>query len=210
MDIQQELENKEETLTEELVLEETNGDISEKPAKTNIRSILSEVLLYCIIFVLCVFIIPKYVIQKTIVDGDSMEPTLQNGNQLMVDKVSYKLIDPERFDVVVFYPYGKDVNEYYVKRIIGLPGETLQIKEPDIYINGERLEEHFGKDLITYAGIAEKPITLGEDEFFLLGDNREISLDSRYEEVGPVHQDMIAGRALIRVWPLSEFGTLPK
>lgn len=181
-----------------------------KPEKSKAGAFLREMLLYGIIFIVCVIVIPRYVIQKTIVDGDSMETTLQNGNQLMVDKISYKFKDPERFDVIVFYPYGKAVDEYYVKRIIGLPGETIQIMQPDIFINGEKLEENYGKDPITYAGIAEEPIVLGDDEYFLMGDNREISLDSRYEEVGPVHQDMIEGRALFRVWPLSEFGTLPK
>lgn len=202
MEIQQEVE-KEEKLG-------TDTTEQGKPEKSKAGAFLREMLLYGIIFIVCVIVIPRYVIQKTIVDGDSMETTLQNGNQLMVDKISYKFKDPERFDVIVFYPYGKAVDEYYVKRIIGLPGETIQIMQPDIFINGEKLEENYGKDPITYAGIAEEPIVLGDDEYFLMGDNREISLDSRYEEVGPVHQDMIEGRALFRVWPLSEFGTLPK
>ena len=151
-------------------------------------------------------VLPRYVIQKTIVDGDSMESTLHDKDRLLLDKVTYHLKNPDRFDIIVFYPYGKDVDEYYVKRVIGLPGETIQIIGENIYINGTRLEEHYGKDPITDGGIAEEPITLGDDEFFLLGDNREISLDSRFEDVGPVHRDMIAGRAILRIWPLNKFG----
>ena len=76
----------------------------------------------------------------------------------------------------------------------------------DLYINGEKLEENYGKDPIRNPGIAEEPITLEEDEFFLLGDNREISWDSRYEDIGLVHRDLIAGRTILRIRPLSKFG----
>lgn len=174
--------------------------------KPQILSSLKEIIIYMIIFVMCVFILPKYVVQKTIVDGDSMETTLHDKDRLLLDKLSYQFKNPDRFDIIVFYPYGKEVDEYYVKRVIALPGETVQIIEEDIFINGNKLVEHYGKDPITYAGIAQDSITLDEDEFFLLGDNREISLDSRYEDVGLVHRDMIAGRAILRILPLDKFG----
>lgn len=180
-----------------------NHSSSKKP---QLLSSLKEIIIYAIIFILCVFILPKYVVQKTIVDGDSMETTLHDMDRLLLDKISYQFKDPERFDIIVFYPYGKDVDEYYVKRVIGLPGETVQIIGEDIFIDGNKLEENYGKDPITYAGIAEDQITLGDDEFFLLGDNREISLDSRYEEVGLVHRDLIAGHAIVRIWPFDKFG----
>lgn len=169
-------------------------------------SIIKEILVYVLIFFIGLYVIPNYVLQRTVVDGDSMQNTLHDKESLLIDKISYEIGDPKRFDIVVFYPYGKDVDEYYVKRVIGLPGETVQIIGSDIYINGEILEENYGKDPIHYAGIAKDPITLADDEYFLLGDNREISYDSRYEEVGPVHRDYIEGKAFIRVWPLSKFG----
>lgn len=175
--------------------------------KSFFRSIMAEILFYIALALICLFIIPRYVIQRTIVSGASMENTLQTGDNLLVEKLSYRFQDPERFDVVIFYPYGKKVDEYYVKRVIGLPGETIQIKGTHIYINGEQLEEDYGKNAITFSGIAEDAIQLGEDEFFLMGDNRKVSLDSRYEEVGLVHKDLIAGRAVLRIWPLSAFGT---
>lgn len=186
--------------------EEQSEIIHSEPEHYKASSIVKELLLYAMIFLLCVFVLPRYVVQKTIVDGDSMENTLYNADRLLIDKLSYHFSNPDRFDIVVFYPYGKDVDEYYVKRVIGLPGETVQIIDQDIYINGKILKENYGKEPITFAGIAEDPITLGEDEFFLLGDNREISLDSRYQEVGPVHRNMIAGHAILRIWPMDEFG----
>lgn len=173
-------------------------------------SILKEILFYAILFLVCLVVIPQYVMQKTIVDGESMEPTLQNGNHLLIDKMTYHFAKPKRFDIIVFYPYEKEKHEYFVKRVIALPGETIQIKGNRIFINGKRIYEQYGKDPMTYAGIAKQPILLGKDEYFVLGDNREISLDSRYEEVGLVHKKSIAGRAIFRMWPISKMGFLPK
>ncbi|WP_154517642.1 signal peptidase I [Velocimicrobium porci] len=184
-----------------------NQQESKEQKKKKIVSVLRELLIYAIIVVVCIFIIPRYVIQRTIVSGSSMENTLFSDDNLLVEKVSYHFVDPKRFDVVVFYPYGRAAGEYYVKRVIGLPGETIQIKGNDIYINGKKIEEHYGKDPITYQGIASEPLKLGDDEFFLMGDNRKVSFDSRYEEVGPVHRDLLEGKAIIRIWPLKDFGT---
>ena len=177
------------------------------PAAKRIRNNIIELCVYVAIIVICVAFVPKYVLQRTIVDGRSMMNTLNDGENLLVEKVSYRFSDPGRFDVIVFYPHGRDSADYYIKRIIGLPGETVQIKGKDIYIDGEKLEENFGKDPITEPGMAEDPIKLGEDEFFVLGDNRTVSEDSRYEEVGPVKRENIEGRDILRIYPLSEFGT---
>lgn len=178
----------------------------EESKKLDIKSIIREICIYALLFVVCVFVIPRYVVQRTIVDGPSMENTLIDKDQLIVDKLSYHIKDPKRFDIIIFYPYGKDVDDYYVKRVIGMPGETIQIKGSDIYINDELLRESYGKDPITNTGIAENPIELKSDEYFVLGDNREVSLDSRYEEVGAVHRDLISGKVLLRIWPFSNFG----
>ncbi|MBQ2320394.1 MAG: signal peptidase I [Lachnospiraceae bacterium] len=156
--------------------------------------------------VLCITFVPRYVLQRTIVSGSSMESTLHNKENLLVEKVSYRFKDPDRFDVIVFYPYGRESDDYYIKRVIGLPGETVQIKGDTIYINGEEIKENYGKDPMVYAGIAEEPLKLADDEFFVLGDNREVSEDSRYEEVGPVKRENIEGKAILRIYPFSEFG----
>ena len=181
---------------------------TEESKKKRRNAILREIAIYIIVLFLCVRIVPQYVIQHTIVDGPSMENNLEDRDHLMVEKISYHFDQLKRFDIIAFFPYGKDVDEYYIKRIIGLPNETIQIKGSDIYVNGKVLEENFGKDPITYAGIAAEPITLGEDEYFVLGDNRSVSLDSRSEEVGIVHKDQIGGKAILRIWPLNKFGTL--
>lgn len=167
-----------------------------------------ELFIDVIIILMCVIVIPRFVIQRTIVSGSSMEDTLQDKDNLLVEKVSYLVGKPDRFDIVVFYPYGKEEGEYYVKRVIGLPGETIQIIGDTIYVNDVALEEHYGKEPITYQGIAAEPLTLGDDEYFLMGDNREVSFDSRYEEVGPVKEDRIVGKALLRIWPFQSFGTV--
>jgi signal peptidase I len=176
--------------------------------KRSVKSVLLEVLMYIVLFYVCIAVVPNYVIQRTVVDGPSMENTLVNGENLLVEKLSFRLDALKRFDIIVFYPYGHDVEEYFVKRIIGLPGETVQIIGSEIYINGEVLEEDYGKDPITYSGIAEEPITLGNEEYFVLGDNREISFDSRYEEIGIIYKDNIGGRAILRIWPFNKFGLI--
>ncbi len=187
--------------------------------KKKIKGYVLEGLLYVALFLVCVFIIPNYVVQRAKVSGPSMMNTLQDEDNVLVSKISYELHEPERFDIVVFYPYkGREEykndkekqKEHFVKRVIGLPGEKIQIIGSDIYINGEKLDEHYGKDPITEGGIAKEPITLGKDENFLLGDNREVSFDSRYEEIGPIHKDAIDGKAVLRIWPLKTFGKIDK
>lgn len=179
----------------------------ENRKKVSAKRIVIEICIYVAMLFVCVYIVPRYVIQRTVVSGSSMLNTLHDDESILVEKVSYRFTDPDRFDIIVFYPYGRDDPEdYYVKRIIGLPGETIQIIEDKIYINGEVLEENYGKDPITDEGVASEAITLADDEFFVLGDNREISEDSRI--FGPVKRENIAGHAVFRIYPFSKFGPL--
>lgn len=162
--------------------------------------------------VLCLtWLVIAFVGQRTEVDGSSMEPMLSDGDNLIVDKISYRFRDPERFDIIVF-PFNKHEEEtYYIKRIIGLPGETIQIDDQgNIYIDGELLSESYGREIIRSdtVGIARNPITLGEDEYFVMGDNRNNSMDSRTEIVGNIRRGDIIGRAWLRIWPLSKMGFL--
>lgn len=147
----------------------------------------------------------------SVVDGDSMQPTLYNGEYLWVDKLTYHLSEPERFDVVIFPIQYQGRDNHFVKRIIGLPGETIYIDENGvIYINGEILPDTYGKEVITEYNRqrAAEPLTLGEDEYFVLGDNRNHSSDSRYETVGNITRDRIMGRVVARLWPLDKIGTI--
>lgn len=169
---------------------------------------IGKTLIYFVVIGVVTVLIVRFVGQRTIVEGSSMEPTLSNGDNLIVDKLSYHFHKPERFDVIVF-PDAEEKNKLYVKRIIGLPGETVQIDENGyIYIDGEHLEEAFGLEVIRDAGRAKEGITLGKDEYFVMGDNRNDSLDSRAEKVGNVHRDTITGRALFRIYPFSGLGSI--
>lgn len=168
---------------------------------------LAGMLVYIVIVLAVTFLFITFVGQRTHVSGESMENTLDDGDQLIVDKITYRFKDPERFDIIVF-PFHYKENTYYIKRIIGLPGETVQIVDGTIYINGEVLQESYGREVIQDPGIAAEPITLGEDEYFVLGDNRNQSSDSRDPSVGLIHRDEIVGRAWLRIWPLDSFGIL--
>lgn len=170
---------------------------------------LIEVILYIIFVCFVVWFMINYVGQRTEVSGDSMYDTLEDGDNLWIDKLSYRFKNPERFDIVVF-PY-KDQSVYYIKRIIGLPGETVKIEEDGtILINQKPLEEDYGYEVILpeMIGLAKNEIQLGEDEYFVLGDNRNASCDSRFEDVGTIKGKTFEGRAVVRIWPFSKFGLL--
>lgn len=173
---------------------------------STLRDIL-DMILYFGTVVLFVLLIYNFVGQQVEVKGSSMETTLNDGNRLVLEKISYRFHEPERFDIIVFRPYDEIKNEYYIKRIIGLPGETIQILGNKIYIDGEVLEEDYGNEPMKDSGMAEEPIVLGEDEYFVLGDNRNHSTDSRYE-VGNVRKDAIIGRTFIRIWPFQKMELL--
>ena len=171
-------------------------------------------LLNTAIYLLCVlgavWLVITFVGQRTEVEGASMENTLHNGDNLIVDKLSYRFHDPERFDIIVF-PFQFQDNTYYIKRIIGMPGETVQIMDDgSIYINGEKLEENYGMEVIKpeTIGRAAEPIELVDDEYFVMGDNRNNSSDSRTDMVGNITRENIIGKAWLRIWPVSDFGVL--
>ena len=178
----------------------------ERMAKNMVKEVLSMALYIAV--VLCItFLVVRYVGQRTQVDGHSMENTLFDGDNLIVDKISYRFTDPKRFDIIVF-PYHYKEDTYYIKRIIGLPGETVQIRDGEIYIDGAILEEDYGKETMLTSGRAADQIQLGEDEYFVLGDNRNHSEDSRFDDVGNIERSEIIGRAFIRIWPFERFGLL--
>ena len=175
------------------------------------KSILKEILstsVYLLVVLLITYLIVQYVGQRTEVVGSSMENTLSDGDNLIVDKITYRFRQPERYDIIVF-PYQYQEDTYYIKRIIGMPGETVRIDSDGvIYINGEELTEFYGREVIEDPGNARNEIILGKDEYFVMGDNRNNSTDSRDSGVGNVRKKDILGRAWLRIWPLHEFELL--
>lgn len=174
-------------------------------------SILRELggwILYILIIIGLTYLIITFVGQRTRVSGSSMETTLHNGDNLIVDKLSYRFRDPKRYDIIVF-PYKYEENTYYIKRIIGMPGETLQIKDGYVYIDGEQLtSDIYGNELIEDPQTAEDPVTLGEDEYFVMGDNRNHSMDSRDPSVGALKKSDLMGRAWVRIYPFNNVGVI--
>lgn len=215
------------------VVSETAEEVAEEDKKKRSKlSIGIEIGIYVLLIFICIYVVPRYVCQRTSVSGESMEDTLHDRESLLIDKISYRLHDPERYDIIVFYPKGKEVDdsEYYIKRIYGLPGETIQIEKNTIKVNGQVIEDKYAKNAMDEEGLAAKGYTLKEDEYFVLGDNRAVSLDSRkippedmekysdkyneeeLEEMaeddapGPVKRSFIEGKAWLRIWPLNKFG----
>ena len=173
--------------------------------QTEIRAVF-EIILYFALVACITFLIIHFAGQRTVVNGVSMQPTLSDGDNLIVDKLSYRFHDPDRFDIIVF---PQEDGRYFIKRIIGLPGENVRIDEDGfIYINGEKLQESYGKEVMRDPGLAKDGIQLGADEYFVLGDNRNDSMDSRMAEVGPIVGERIIGRAWLRIYPFDQIGFL--
>ncbi len=175
------------------------------------KNLLKEVLstsLYILTVLIITYLIIRYVGQRTEVIGSSMETTLTSGDNLIVEKITYRFEEPKRFDIVVF-PFQYAKKTYYIKRVIGLPGETVYIDDDGtIYINDEVLKENYGREVILNPGLASQPITLADNEYFVMGDNRNDSSDSRDPSVGNIKRKDIIGRAWVRIWPFSKFGKI--
>ena len=162
----------------------------------------------CIVaaFLLSMFI-NSNIAHQTTIEGGSMEPALKNNDSVIIQKLSYYWEDPGRYDIIVFPITDRDKDGkriYYIKRIIGLPGEIVQIIDGSVYINGKKLDDDvYSDEKIEDPGIAESPVQLAEDEYFVLGDNRNMSTDSRYTYVGMVKREDIEGEACCCIWPFS-------
>ena len=158
--------------------------------------------------VLVAFVLVYSVGMKTSMLGVSMEPALYNGQEVLVNRFIYKVIGPRANDVVVFLPNGNEKSHYYVKRVVGVPGDTVQIKEGKVYINGAAFEEKVDVAAMEDAGLAGDSITLGDDEYFVLGDNRNNSEDSRYANIGNVKREYLIGKAWFVVTTGDRFGLI--
>ena len=163
-------------------------------------------LLQIIIVCFMAFVFVWYFGQRVSNIGDSMSPIIKNGDIVLVNRILYDASTPKRGDVIVFKPNGNEMLHSYIKRIIALPGETVKIEEGKIFVNGKELEEEYETSAIVDAGLASEEITLAGDEFFVLGDNRESSTDSRMPEIGNVKRSEIEGKAWFIITPGKRFG----
>lgn len=157
-----------------------------------------EIVVVCLLAVLLVLSFG----QRVSIAGDAMSPALKNGDVLLINRLVYNSRKPERGEIIAFKPGGNENAHYTIKRVVGLPKETVQIKDGQVYIDGEVLVKNIYCYEITTPGVAEKPIELGENEYFVLGDNHESSDDSRMADVGNVQREDIYGK----VWFVANFG----
>ena len=186
--------------------------------KLIVKKILYAVKNTLIAFLLALFVVTCIII-NAVIPSESMEKTIMTGDRLIGNRLAYginlqigdkqickKLRDPKRFDIVIFR-YPDDESELYIKRIIGLPGETVEIKDGDVYIDGSKkpLDDSFTAEKIEGSF---GPYKVPEDSYFVMGDNRNNSSDSRTDIVGNIKREDIIGKAWLRIWPLSDFGVL--
>ena len=162
--------------------------------KKGLISNILECVLIALIMAFVAFVVVRFFGIKTVVVGNSMEPVLKNNQEVFLDRMIYVVSGPKRGDVIAFLPKGNDKTHYYVKRVLGLPGETVQIKNGKIYIDGAILSEEYGIATIKEAGIAANEFVLGPEEYFVLGDNRNSSEDSRSGNIGAVKKEDIYGK----------------
>ncbi len=170
------------------------------------RKIFREIAL-TLVMAIVIFLLLQATVQSFIIVGTSMQPNFQDGERILINKVVYRFDQPERGDVIIFHP-GGDQEADYIKRIIGLPGESVEIKDGVVYIH----EEDGNVFTLAEPYIAEaarrdfEGDTIPEDEYFVLGDNRNNSNDSRSPSVGTVPQEDIIGKAWLLIWPPGEWG----
>lgn len=189
-----------------------NYDFEKAERNKKVSRLLKEILRWLLEIagvVLLAYILVVYTVEQTDVIGNSMESTLYDGDKIIINKLAFRKDIPKRYDLIVFRQGGEEHMYYDIKRVIALPGETIQIKDGEIYLLSPEtnemtiLLEPYIVEPMQLSGFAEEPITLDEDEFFVLGDNRNNSEDSRFSTVGNVVMDDIVGMAWIRLSPFS-------
>ncbi|MCR5279733.1 MAG: signal peptidase I [Lachnospiraceae bacterium] len=177
-------------------------DFRRKRKKTNHAKVIKELSTWAFWIFLPIFaaIAIMYAFGfRTNVIGNAMEPGLFANQQIMINRLIYQISEPKRGDVIAFLPNGNENSHYYVKRVIGMPGEKVRISDGYIYINDERLSEKGTYDKIADPGIAETDVELGKDEYFVLGDNRNFSEDSRSGNIGAIKSSFIIGKVWFKL-----------
>ena len=180
------------------------AEVSSK--KKNGNKEIKEWLISLAIVLLVAFLLRYFAIGTLVVKGISMEPTFYHGNVIAVNKLTYKVSEPKRGDVIIC-SYSDVEDELIIKRVIALPGETIDFMpndsgKYDVLINGDVIEENYTKEGTGFYGDMEYPYTVPEDCYFVMGDNRDNSTDSRWESIGSIKKEQIVGKKLIKIWPI--------
>ncbi len=160
-----------------------------------------DILFTTVVAIIIAFGVRTFIGSPAVASGASMLPTIENGERVYINKLSYLFKEPQKDDIIVFN-FSK--NEKYIKRIIGLSGDRIDTRGNHIYVNGEKLEDDF-QNKFSYFGDRKYPFIVEEGSFFVLGDNRDVSKDSRYISVGNVSKDQIIGRVDFKFYPLNKF-----
>ncbi|MEE1216964.1 MAG: signal peptidase I [Agathobacter sp.] len=172
-----------------------------------VREVLSWIVEIVVVIGLAYVLVSFFGIRTNVV-GQAMEQTLENDDDILVNKFAYIISKPKQGDVIVFLPNGNKKSHYYVRRVVAVPGDTVQIKDGALYVNDELYKESTDVASMEDAGIASDAIKLEKDEYFVLGDNRNNSEDSRYANIGNVKRDYIIGKAWFRFSGFGSFGTI--
>ena len=172
-----------------------------------VREVLSLIVEIVVVIGLAYVLVSFFGIRTNVV-GQAMEQTLENDDDILVNKFAYIISKPKQGDVIVFLPNGNKKSHYYVRRVVAVPGDTVQIKDGALYVNDELYKESTDVASMEDAGIASDAIKLEKDEYFVLGDNRNNSEDSRYANIGNVKRDYIIGKAWFRFSGFGSFGTI--
>lgn len=190
-----------------------NLNFEHEKKKERQREIIREIIKWAIKIVITIgvaFLVVHFCLLRTIMTGSSMDNTLVNGQEVIINKGAYLVFSPSRNDVIATYITDEEkVDDDYVitiRRVVGLPGEKIQVKKGYIYINGVEFQEKYKMPVMISGGIADKEVTLGKDEYFVLGDNRNDSEDSRFRSFGNVKKRNILGRVIFKMDPFSMIG----
>src|SRR3954447_1026388 len=184
----------------------------EPPARPRRRRAGLDLIVIAVVAIGVALLLRTFVVQQFAVDGQSMFGTLHSGDRVIVNKLSYDFHDPRHGDIVVLEdPNGSFQERDLIKRVVGLPGETVEYKGCQLFIDGQRVSEPYLDPAVVSAdrcGISQVPVEVAAGHVFVMGDNRDASLDSRIESIGQIPFDHLIGRAVVIVWPQSEGGGL--
>ena len=158
------------------------------------------------IIIVAAYVIILFTCYRTNISGNSMQPVLCNNDTVLINKFAYAYSSPKRYDVIAFKTSDSGFDKIYIKRVIGVPGDKVLIKDGKVYINDKQLEDDVFTDNILTAGLAKNELYLNKGEYFCLGDNRNNSEDSRFANIGNVKSDYIIGRAWFKLLPISDAG----